>query len=28
VHQAIEKEDRFKLHVACQEQCSDVLFLR
>ena len=28
VHQAIDKEDRFKLHVACQEQCSDLLFIR
>lgn len=27
VQQAIEKEDQVKLHVACQEQCSDVLVL-
>jgi phosphoribosyl 1,2-cyclic phosphodiesterase len=27
VQQAIAKEDRIKLHVACQEQCSDLLVL-
>lgn len=28
VQEAIEKEDRFKLHVACQERCSDLVVLR
>lgn len=28
VHQAVEKEDRFELHVACQQRCSDLLVLR
>lgn len=28
VHQAIQKEDQLKLHVACQERCSDLVVLR